>query len=201
MAELWEVNTDPSVVMSLKINRLAHQSVMPLNQKSRKRTIVPDKPAARKHYPVWMPPPPQSGALPMLNKMSASLQDQKLSSASLYTSSIYYHLMCQKVHQNLISDRQTHRQTQRHTDRQTDRQTDTHTDTQTHRQTDTQTHRHTDRHKDTQTDTQTDTQIHRHTDTQTDRHTDTNFVVLYCTYMHLYIYTVSRTTVQLLHRM
>ena len=27
------------------------------------------------------------------------------------------------------------------------------------------------------------------------------FVVLYCTYMHPYIYTVSRTTVQLLHRM
>ena len=26
-------------------------------------------------------------------------------------------------------------------------------------------------------------------------------VVLYCTYMHPYIYTVSRTTVQLLHRM
>ena len=28
-----------------------------------------------------------------------------------------------------------------------------------------------------------------------------NIVVLYCTYMHPYIYTVSRTTVQLLHRM
>ena len=29
----------------------------------------------------------------------------------------------------------------------------------------------------------------------------TGVVVLYCTYMHPYIYTVSRTTVQLLHRM
>ena len=28
-----------------------------------------------------------------------------------------------------------------------------------------------------------------------------DLVVLYCTYMHPYIYTVSRTTVQLLHRM
>ena len=35
-------------------------------------------------------------------------------------------------------------------------------------------------------------------------HTDASdygVVVLYCTYMHPYIYTVSRTTVQLLHRM
>ena len=31
--------------------------------------------------------------------------------------------------------------------------------------------------------------------------TEGKIVVLYCTYMHPYVYTVSRTTVQLLHRM